>query len=491
MLRALAASAAAPLVVPVLQACGSNAPRSRAPARLETLSAEPIRATLREVVASLSVHFAQATGHVTLRQIGRAMVDADERGVHRETTTVAILGVEHQGRRFEQATTELSPDGIAAAAELLRTRMAAGYQAPQPAMSMATPRDFRSPVTIDPRTVPMRAWIPRLEQLYRDSLAVGGSRIVYRSAYLTVEDRTDIFIGSGRDLSQQLVRTRSGVVLIARRNVGHTPVPVVEVAEQSGLMGLEATSLPRPALEAAADRVLAMVSPTAYPTGVGTLILAPTVAGLFCRECIGPALDGRRWVVGESRAATLHKQQIASERVTLIDDPSAPGAYGSYFFDDEGLLAQPARLIENGTLIRPVTDRACAAMLGLQRTANGRRPSPLAPVRAHVSNLSLAPGQSSREQLIAKVDRGLLLDGGLYAQVDPVSWRFSLRVARAYEIRGGKATGVLYSDLDVRGQVPDVLRAVADISATSVRIPSLPLPASTSSPYLLTRAEVV
>lgn len=492
VLRALATSATAPLVVPFIQACGASDQGRKLGATLRQLAPEPIRGVLREVVPALSQRFPRATGFATLRRIDRAMADAEERGVNHELQASLVLEVEHQDRRFEQVTTDLSPAGIRAAAKALRGRAAASYQPVRPVRRLARSRDFASDMNLDPREVSTRDFIRRLEDSYQASRTVGGSRIVYRGAYLIVDDRIDVFVGQGRDLSQRLVRTRSGVVLVAQRRVRSSPVPMVDSAERSGLMGLEATSLSRRSLEGAADRVLAMVSPTAYPTGTMTVVLAPTVTALLTRACVAPALAGHRWLVGESRAVRYHEGRIASERMTLIDDPSVAGAYGSYFFDDEGQLARPAVIIDGGVLTGPLTDRISARLLGVPRTANGRRADPRAPVRACISNLSWAPGSASREQLLSGVERGLLLDGGLIARSDPRTWRYTLRAARGYEIRAGKTTGVLYSDVDVRGYVPDLLGAVEGVSATAVRTPTgAELPATTGSPYLLTRAEVV
>ena len=57
-------------------------------------------------------------------------------------------------------------------------------------------------------------------------------------------------------------------------------------------------------------------------------------------------------------------QKIASDKVTLIDDGSLPGLYGSSMFDDEGMPRQKNVLIENGVLTAFMADR-----LGAKRIA--------------------------------------------------------------------------------------------------------------------------
>lgn len=492
VLRALGTSAFAPLVVPLVQACSAGRVHVSHTRAFDESSLDDIRQTLREVVPDLSQRFAFASGQVTIRRLGRALTDAGERRIDHGVDVALVLSVSEGGRRFEQVATDPSPQRVRQAAKILRERASAGYRPASPAQPLGRPRDFASTVVVDPGSLSSSEWLPRVDHLYQRSKRVGGSRIVYRGSYLLVDDRVDVFVGAGRDMSQRLVRTRSGVVLIAQRNLRTGSVPVVEVAERHGLLGLEATSVPLRLLESAADRVLAMVSPSAYDTGEMDLLCDPSVASLFVGECVGRALTGSAWLEGRSPARAFRGSAVASEHITLIDDPSVHGAYGSYFFDDEGRLATPSVLIDKGQLKGPVTDRASASRLDVARTANGRRSIPTAELRTQLSNTALVPGLATREQLIAGVDRGLLLEGGLMAHIDPRTWRFSIRVARAHEIRGGKTTGVLYGNVDVRGDVPSFLQSARAVSSTVVRSPARsPTPTTVGSPFLLSRAEVV
>lgn len=43
-------------------------------------------------------------------------------------------------------------------------------------------------------------------------------------------------------------------------------------------------------------------------------------------------------------------QQVASEKITVVDDATIAGKYGSYAYDDEGNPGQKTVLIENGSV---------------------------------------------------------------------------------------------------------------------------------------------
>ena len=508
VLRALGATAAAPVLSPLVHACrtgGTRPPGSPGPALRGTAE---IRDQLREVVSDLSRRFGRASALAGVRQVGGVFVDTGERGVGHEVTTSLVLTVAVRERVFEESTAELGAAGIDRAAEALRARAAATYQPNQPPRPLAAPRSHALVPARAPDAGPALgpasgAWLARVEHLHERARRVGGSRVVYRGAYVTVDDGETMFVGEGRDLAQRVVRTRAGVTLVAqgtsrRRGAGAAheragaSLHAVEAA-QGGIMGLDALELPDAALEAAAERVLALVTPAPPPQGMMDVILAPDLAALILHRCVAPALCADRWLSGEARALTLAGQAIGSPPVTVIDDPTQPHGYGSYAFDDEGQDATRVVLVEAGVLAGPLTCRRSARALGMPRTGHGRRASAGDPAAPVPSNIALAPGSARPEALVAGIERGLLLEGGLLARTDPGTWRFVARAARAHEIRRGKLTGVLFGDLDLHGDVPGLLAAVQAVSAGPRRFclgGGATVAASAASPFVWTRAHV-
>lgn len=446
---------------------------------------------MRSVVAELSQRFPHASALAMIRLAGSATADAGEHGSHHEIETALVLTVWSGLRRFEEATTDLSARGMNRAMDRLRKRTSAGYQATRPALPMAGPQDMVTPPVVDPQQAKPNTWIDRVRELYERGRRVGGSRVVYRGAYVLADDRTLIYAGERRDLLQRLLCTRAGVVLVAQRGARQGAIPVAESADRSGLLGLEATDIPLAELEAAAERVLALVTPQAPPTGETELVLGPTIAARIAYHGVASALEAGRWTSGQARAAAYLGQAVGSPLVTLTDDPTRPGAYGSYFFDDEGHPASSTLLIDRGTLVAPLTDATSAALLDVPRTGHGRRLTPLHPVAPRPSNVVLASGAASQGELIGAVKRGLYLDGGLMASMDARSWRFSARAGRAYEIVDGKLTGVLHGVVDIRGDVPALLGSVQGVSSESQTMAaSTDLAATATAPSLLARAEV-
>lgn len=87
-------------------------------------------------------------------------------------------------------------------------------------------------------------------------------------------------------------------------------------------------------------------------------------------------------------------QAIASPLVTLVDDGTLPGAWGSLHVDDEGNPTRRNVLIENGILKSYMVNRLDARRMGLAPTGNARRQSYRFAPAARMTNTFIAPGQS-------------------------------------------------------------------------------------------------
>lgn len=178
--------------------------------------------------------------------------------------------------------------------------------------------------------------------------------------------------------------------------------------------------------------------------------------GTLWHEACGHMLESVAILDQTSPFAGRIGQKIASEKVTLIDDGSIPGLYGSSAIDDEGHVTQKNVLIENGVLKGYLTDRLGARRLGLARTGSGRRQSyTFAPV-ARMNNTYLQEGQDDEDEMIRSIDRGLYvkrLGGGNSGR------SFSIAVAEGYLIEKGEITRRV-KGLTLTGSGEEIMNAV-------------------------------
>lgn len=156
--------------------------------------------------------------------------------------------------------------------------------------------------------------------------------------------------------------------------------------------------------------------------------------GTFFHEACGHQLEASGLT---ENSVFRHKlgQKIASDKVTLIDDGSIPGLYGSSMFDDEGMPRQKNVLIENGVLKAFMADRLGAKRIGVPRTASGRRQGYSYAPRTRMSNTYLAAGTDDPDEMIRSMPEGLFvteIGGGTGGK------EFTLMANKAYWIKNGQ-----------------------------------------------------
>ena len=98
----------------------------------------------------------------------------------------------------------------------------------------------------------------------------------------------------------------------------------------------------------AAQKALIMLDSRPSPSGKMTVVMHRGFGGVLFHEACGHGLEADSIEKGTSVFAGRMGEQVASELVTLVDDGSIPGEWGSNTFDDEGVPTQRTVLIEAG-----------------------------------------------------------------------------------------------------------------------------------------------
>jgi TldD protein len=204
-----------------------------------------------------------------------------------------------------------------------------------------------------------------------------------------------------------------------------------------------------------------------------------------------------QFVKDRAKAQEFLGKKVASDIVTLLDDPSLPGIRGSYPFDDEGVLAAPTRIIENGVFVQPLTDLMSATFLGKPRTPNGRAQAWDRKVYARMSNTFFAKGTSDKAEVLASLGDGLYIEGFRNGIEDPQGWGIQFTASTAREFKNGKPTGRLFAPATITGYVPDILSHITLIANDFELEPGTCgkghkeyVPITSGGPHLKTRARV-
>lgn len=130
-------------------------------------------------------------------------------------------------------------------------------------------------------------------------------------------------------------------------------------------------------------------------------------------------------------------QKIMSEKITIVDNPLLKDAIISQAFDDEGVACYTKEVVKDGVLQTLLHNLKSAKFFNTKSTGNGFSSARGTAVGG--CNFYIEKGNLSKEELIASLDKGLLLTGldGLHAGVNPISGDFSVK-ANGFYIENGK-----------------------------------------------------
>ena len=409
-------------------AFGCSAP-ARPPRRAGDDLSSDVRSWLHEAVAL--IHGAGVTGHALAvsREHTAAALDVLGAGVaHQRSDGVVLTAFDARGRR-EQVRSELTRAGVLDAARAL-----VGHTTP-------ASLDFGPP----PPRPPLP---PHAPEAVTDAMLIEGlaqlatresgrsSRIVYASGLVELDDARVWSVAAGSDREQHLIRVRRGITRVAWNGTR----PIVSELSRAWRGGIDDQSFSDDELAHARDAALALMTPGTFSDGEHALVLAPELVASIADRAARALFTTRAERRPEVAARLAPGAMIAAPTFSLVDDPTAPGAYGGFHFDDAGTVAVAKPIIDRGALIA--------------RIDHARRPGHTGPLEITPAHLRIAAGTATELAL----DDGYLLEGDRGVLVDPASDRIVVAVQRALEVSRGQRTGRAYADVELVGSLGQILR---------------------------------
>lgn len=169
-------------------------------------------------------------------------------------------------------------------------------------------------------------------------------------------------------------------------------------------------------------------------------------------------------------------EKIADERITIIDDGTIPGLFGTSPFDDEGVPTRRTPVIERGVLRNYLLNSYTARKLNMKTTGNAARGITGNAGIDH-GNFFLEAGPRSQEELIRSVKNGFVVTELIGSGVNIVTGDYS-RGAVGIWIRDGELAFPV-SEVTIAGTLQEMLNGVAEIGS------DLEFLSSVSSPTLM------
>src|SRR5579859_5707096 len=147
----------------------------------------------------------------------------------------------------------------------------------------------------------------------------------------------------------------------------------------------------------AARRALAKLGARTVPTCEAPVVFDPDAARAILGTMAGCVMGSAIWRKS-SYLVGREGTRVASDLVTIVDDPLIPRAPGSRPWDGEGLASRKNLVVEKGMLRTVLCDSYSARKLGRESTASASRGGG-AGVGPSTSNFVLQPGSDANEAI--------------------------------------------------------------------------------------------
>lgn len=150
--------------------------------------------------------------------------------------------------------------------------------------------------------------------------------------------------------------------------------------------------------------------------------------------CFSSVFSARSAFLKTTLLAGKEGEVVASENLTICDDPFHPDKFGHCPFDGEGVAVYKKNVIENGVLKTLLYNRLYAKKFGKETTGNAASATHISP-----KGLYICGGDLTEDQLLEKLGNGIYVNDitGLHAGANVQSGDFSLQ-ATGFVVEGGK-----------------------------------------------------
>ena len=314
------------------------------------------------------------------------------------------------------------------------------------------------PLNLQPYTLPSTDVLVSTALDAQEKLYAADSAVVDGCQTECISERSELAIYNSKGLDLHYENTVTGLVSVAVVSDGQEMSNSFEVK----LGQLDTMDIAAVTAKAAAS-AKAKLGGQVAPTGQYPVVFSPEAmcnllsvySGIFSSEAAQKGL---------SRLADAEGTVIASDIVTLVDDPFHKENPMPINFDAEGSPTHKKNVIEKGKLCTLLYNLKTAAVAGKKTTGNASKAGYDGAVAIRPFTLYLENGAISEEELLQQVGNGVYITSlqGLHAGANPITGDFSLQSA-GFMIEGGIKTTAVKS-FTVAGNFYDLLKNITALA---------------------------
>ena len=223
--------------------------------------------------------------------------------------------------------------------------------------------------------------------------------------------------------------------------------------------GFDSSSLAKKSV----DEALSKVGAKLIPTGKYSVVIdGKQMRALL--SAFSPAFSAKNAQMGMSLLSGKEGERVASEVITLTDDPMREELSVGTFFDAEGVSAERKCVIERGVLCTLLHNRETARRAGIESTGNASKQGYASPIGISPYAFCIEAGDKTLDELFSLADGGIYITEvkGLHAGANAVTGDFSIESA-GYLIENGKK-GTPIKSFTISGNFFELLKNVSCVS---------------------------
>lgn len=278
-----------------------------------------------------------------------------------------------------------------------------------------------------------------------------------RAKYIDMDQNVTIANTEGRFVQDHRVKTRLHLTAYAEAD-GECQTSYVGPGAMKGFEFYDQIDVEAYARKAAMS-AKALLHAKPCPTGRMPVVIGNGFGGLFFHEACGHSLEASSVAKNASEFCGRLGEQVASGKVTLIDDGSMEGHWGSLGVDDEGEPVRKNVLIERGVLKGYMTDRLNGKRMQMEPTGSARRENYRFAPTSRMTNTYIAPGKDPVEKIIGEIEHGIYVKSINAGSVLPSTGEFNFNTSETFLIEHGEITVPVHSATLI-GTGGDILKKV-------------------------------
>lgn len=311
----------------------------------------------------------------------------------------------------------------------------------------------------------------------------GGDKLAAAGCMIRRKVKSRLFVDRTRRMSQSLFS--SLYYLYAVTPSGKTVRDVIGgMAGAEAATGINEELIQR--LVETADKVdrAGRIQPGRY-----RIITGPDVTGVIAHEAFGHTQEGDTCRLGRSCAPGLRKKEtlVGNKQATIINNAGVfamgdlpYGVNGTHFFDDEGFIARPQIILDQGTLSSPMNDLMSSLVGDINgpaaRQSNGKRESWKRPLMPRQTNTYFTAGDKTLNELAELCGDGFIAEHAHGGMEDPKGMGLTAGTEYLEEVKDGKRTGKLFlgpqgGHVELSDPVPRLLNSIVAKSVISEEDP--------------------